>query len=274
MHIVHATDFSEASEVAFAHALALALVHEARLTLVHVGPLRGDRFDWSRFPGVRPRLAAWGLLREGADKRDVARELGIEVEKVVFDGRHPAGTLINRIDTEVPDLLVLARRASHHGFERLRGSISQAVTRAALVPTLVVPDGARGFVGLADGSLHLRRALVAVDREPDPRPAIARAAGLLGLLAGAGSEVELFHVGTAADMPDIADAELPNARLRRLAREGVPADEIAGRAAEIDADLLVLANAGRSGFKDALAGSVTERVLARTATALLAVPAR
>jgi len=273
MHIIHATDFSEASDVAFAHALALALVHEAQLTLVHVGRLDRDGFDWRRFPGVRPRLAAWGLLREGADKREVARELGIEVEKVVIDGRDPRRTLVKHLDAEAPDLMVLAHHPSQGGLDRVRRSVSQAVARAARVPTLVVPEGARGFVALADGGLHLERVLVGVDREPDPRPAVARAARLLGLLATPGTEVELFHVGDAADLPAIAEADLPGARLSRLARPGVPDAEIAARAAETDADLVVLATAGRGGVMDALTGSVTERVLARATTPLLAVPA-
>ena len=273
MHIVHATDFSAASDVAFAHALALALVHEARLTLVHVGRIDRDGFDWSRFPGVRPRLAAWGLLREGADKRDVARELGIEVEKVVFDGRDPVRTLVDQVDADIPDVLVLAHHPAPRAFDRLRRSVSQTVARAALVPTLVVPEGARGFVALADGGLHLQRVLVGVDREPDPRPAVAGAARLLGLLATPGTEVELFHVGDAADMPEIPDADLPGARLGRLVRPGVPDAEIAARATETAADLVVLASAGRTGVVDALTGSVTARVLARTTTPLLAVPA-
>jgi nucleotide-binding universal stress UspA family protein len=85
--------------------------------------------------------------------------------------------------------------------------------------------------------------------------------------------VELFHVGEAADMPEIPDADLPGARLARLARPGVPDAEIAARATETDADLVVLASAGREGVMDALTGSVTARVLARTTTPLLAVPA-
>lgn len=58
--------------------------------------------------------------------------------------------------------------------------------------------------------------------------------------------MELFHVGDAAALPEIADADLPGARLSRRARPGVPDAEIAARAAETDADLVVLATAGRS----------------------------
>lgn len=273
MRIIHATDFSTASEVAFAHALALALVHEAELTLLHVGTVEGDAFDWRRFPGVRPRLAAWGLLREGADKHAVAAELGVEVRKAVFDGRDPVRTLFERIDADAPDLLVLASRGPQRQWELLRRSVSEALARAAVVPTLVVPEGARGFVSFADGGLHLARVLVGVDREPDPRGAVARAAALVGGLADDGVEVELCHVGAEGDAPDIADAELPGARLRRLTRTGEPGEVIAARAREIEADLIVLATAGRAGVGDALRGSVTERVLARATAPLLAVPA-
>ena len=36
--ILHPSDFSEASEVAFAHALKAAFIARARLTLLHVSP--------------------------------------------------------------------------------------------------------------------------------------------------------------------------------------------------------------------------------------------
>lgn len=273
MHVIHATDFSEASEVAFAHALALALVHRARLTLLHVGRVPSGGIDWGRFPGVRPRLTAWGLLPEVADKRDVAARLGVEVEKLVFDGGNPTRTIVNQIDASLPDFLVLAHRGRGAGLGPMRRSVSQAIARAALVPTLVVPDGVRGFVALEDGSLRLERVLVAVDTDPDPRAAIARAARLIGDLAADGSAVELLHLGAEADAPAIPDEDLPRAKVTRASRAGDPAAEIATRATEIDADLVVLATAGRSGLGDALHGSVTERVLARTTTPVLAVPA-
>ena len=52
--IVHPTDFSAASERAFAHALGVAILRRASLTILHVGS--ESQTDWSRFPGVRAML--------------------------------------------------------------------------------------------------------------------------------------------------------------------------------------------------------------------------
>jgi len=62
--VFHPTDFSEASQVAFAHALAIALYRKARLTLLHVAPDLAED-DWRGFPPVRATLERWGLLEEG-----------------------------------------------------------------------------------------------------------------------------------------------------------------------------------------------------------------
>jgi nucleotide-binding universal stress UspA family protein len=272
-HVIHATDFSDASEVAFAHALVVALVHEADLTLLHTGSVGRGGVDWSKFPGVRPRLASWGILPEGADRKDVARELGVNVRKVAFEGRDPTRRILKTIDDKTPNFLVLGKRSGESGWEVVRRSVSEAVARAAVVPTLVIPDGSRGFVSLNDGSLHLDRVLICVDRKPDPRLAIARAASILRFLAPEGVEVELFHVGDDGAAPDVPDEDLPNVRLRRVSRSGDAAEEIVRRAKENDADLVVLATQGRTGITDALRGSVTERVLNRSASAVLAVPA-
>jgi len=52
--IFHPSDFSEASEVAFAHALKIALAARAKLTLLHVET--SPSADWQDFPGVRDTL--------------------------------------------------------------------------------------------------------------------------------------------------------------------------------------------------------------------------
>ena len=62
--IFHPSDFSEASELAFAHALAIALIGETELIIMHAR--RGEREDWSQFPAVRKTLARWQVLEPGS----------------------------------------------------------------------------------------------------------------------------------------------------------------------------------------------------------------
>jgi len=54
--IFHPTDLSEASFVAFVHALKIALLAQSELTILHAADDSGDRVSWKDFPGVRQTL--------------------------------------------------------------------------------------------------------------------------------------------------------------------------------------------------------------------------
>jgi hypothetical protein len=62
--IFHPSDFSEASEIAFAHALKIALVTGATFNMLHVD--QGVEAAWSDFPGVRCTLERWRLIPKGS----------------------------------------------------------------------------------------------------------------------------------------------------------------------------------------------------------------
>jgi hypothetical protein len=62
--IFHPSDFSKASELAFAHALAIALMRKTTLVIMHAR--RGKWEDWSQFPAIRKPLAEWQVLEEGS----------------------------------------------------------------------------------------------------------------------------------------------------------------------------------------------------------------
>ncbi|WP_081443462.1 universal stress protein [Haloterrigena turkmenica] len=60
------------------------------------------------------------------------------------------------------------------------------------------------------------------------------------------------------------DAEAYGLEAKGVVRTGVPAEEIADFAAEIDADMIVMGTAGRTGLEKRIVGSVTDTVV-RTA---------
>ena len=62
---LHPTDFSAASELAFAHALKLTLLASGELRILHVAPDAGPA-GWKNFPGVREALERWGVLPPGS----------------------------------------------------------------------------------------------------------------------------------------------------------------------------------------------------------------
>ena len=60
--ILHPTDFSDLSGVAFAHALRIALAARSKLHLLHVLP--HETGGALAFPHVRQLLVQWGLSEE------------------------------------------------------------------------------------------------------------------------------------------------------------------------------------------------------------------
>jgi len=100
-HVFHPSDFSQASEVAFAHALKLALAARAEFRIMHVAPKASD-VPWTDFPGVRALLARWGLLPEGSSREDVAK-LGINVEKILGFHSDPVASMLHALETHPTD---------------------------------------------------------------------------------------------------------------------------------------------------------------------------
>ncbi len=94
--IFHPSDFSEASEVAFAHALKIALVARAKLTVLHVEA--SPSTEWQEFPGVRDTLERWKLIPKGSPKSAVG-QLGIDVDKVIASSKDPVKACLGFLES-------------------------------------------------------------------------------------------------------------------------------------------------------------------------------
>ena len=114
--VLHPTDFSPASEAAFAHALAIALVRQTKLWILHAGANDGAA-EWQSFPAVRETLQRWGLLGPGAPREAVYNELHVRVAKVVTRSSDPVEATLEFLESHEPDLLVLATEG-REGFPR------------------------------------------------------------------------------------------------------------------------------------------------------------
>lgn len=255
--ILHPTDFSEASEVAFAHALAIALADKAKLTLIHA-ERDAAAPDWRRFPAVRRTLERWGCLAEGSPKAAVFDELSLRVRKVAVEGSDPGDAVLGYLEKHPEDLIVLTTEQS--GLPAfLEGSVARRVAREAGIDTLFVPEGVRGFVAPEDGTLSLRRILLPVADQPDSKPAVESAAWAAHWLGDGGVAIHVLHVGDA--LPALALPEGEGWSYETHLRSGDPVDEILAAARELDADLILMATDGREGFLDALHGSHAEQVV-------------
>jgi len=268
-NILHPSDFSEASEVAFVHALKLALVTGARLTLLHV--VEGQGTEWTDFPSVRATLVKWGLLPQGSPKSAV-HELGIQVRKVIETDADPAESVLHYLGRHGADLVVLAphRHAERVGW--LHHSVSEPILRNRGQMTLLVPAGVRGFVSVAEGSVSLRSMVIPITNQPRPQPAIAAAMQLAHDLKCPEGIFTLVHIGDEGTMPAVATPEFPGWQWQRETIPGGVVEGIVGTARRHHADLIVMGTDGRHGFLDALRGSHSERVLRHAPCPLLAVP--
>ena len=265
--IFHPSDFSKASELAFAHALAIALIRKTELVILHAG--RSDLGDWAQFPPVRKTLERWKVLAPGSPRSARFEKLAIRVTKVSSRG-NPVQASLKYIQAQKPDLVVLATRGRYGLPLWLKPSVSQAIARRTQAMTLFVPRGCRGIVS-TDGIIRLHRILLPVDYQPSAEEAVIRAVRAAESLGDKKVEIVKFHVGNGA-FPRINRPRSQTCTWTEKRGKGEVAAAILD-AAETDVDLIVMATAGRHGVVDAMRGSVTERVIRGAPCPVLAVPA-
>lgn len=266
--IFHPSDFSKASELAFAHALAIALIRKTELVILHAG--HGDLDDWAQFPPVRKTLERWQVLTPGSPRSAVYEKLAVRVTKMVRSNSNPVRASLEYIQVQKPDLVVLATRGRHGLPLWLKPSIAQAIARRSQSMTLFVPRGCRGIVSM-DGIIRLRRILLPVDYQPSAQEAVIRAVRAAETLGDKSVEIVKFHVGDGA-FPLMHRPRSQACTWTEIRGKGEVAAAILG-AAESDVDLIVMTTEGRQGIVDAMRGSVTERVVRGAPCPVLAVPA-
>jgi nucleotide-binding universal stress UspA family protein len=271
--VLHPTDFSESSQLAFAHALRMALSGRTKMYVLHAGPEASDEPDWSMFPAVRRTLVDWGLLEQGSSPRAVFDDLGVRLAKFRVHDRDAVRAMLRFLDEHPSDIIVLATHG-REGLPRwLYGSVAEPVARGARTDTLFIPQGVRGFVAPENGTVTLRRILLPVDRRPWPGHALNAAARMARLFADGRVALELLYVGDAGDMPSLQIDQASWSTVERTIRSGDVVAQILAAAEQGAADLIVMATEGHQGFLDAIRGSTTERVLRQAPCPLLAVPA-
>lgn len=269
--ILHPTDFSASSQMAFEHALKIALANRSHLNIAHVEKDIGKGPGWLEFPHTRKTLERWGLLSEDSSRSAVGEQLGIHVKKVDRISKKPLESIVRFLEQECTDLIVLSTEG-REGLPRwIQPSFSEALLRQSLVATLFVPAHARGFISHKNGGVSLSRMLIATDNKPSPDVGIELACGLANCLNVRSPSAEALYIGDPAQLP-ILRSGTP-LMFKQQVRSGNPVDEILRRADEMGADLIVTITEGHHGFLDALRGSTTEQIVRRAPCPVLAVPA-
>lgn len=265
--VLHPTDFSESSTVAFHHALKVTLLTKSKLNILSVA---AEGTEWEDFPGIRETLERWQVLPKGSPRSAVTK-LGIDPRKIVAKDKDPFTAVLRFLKMKPVDLIVLATNQHQGRVSWLGKSVAQPVARRASEMTLFLPNGSDGFVA-EDGSVSLQRILIAVAKTPRPQPAVEASCRLVAGLKCPQGSFTLLHVGQSG-MPRIRRPEVPGWEWKQELRAGDVIQTIIDTANEIDADLVVMATDGRSGFLEGLRGSHSERVLRQTGVPLLTVPA-
>jgi len=268
--VLHPTDFSEGSRVAFHHALKAAILAKSKLTLFNVSAEGAG--DWADFPGVRETLERWGLLPPGSPRSAVGQQLGIAARKIFKHDDDPVDAVLQYLKDNQTDLIVLATHQRDGRVRWLGKSVSQPVAKRAEEMTLFIPNSSEGFVSADDGSVSLGKVLIPIAGTPRPLPAVEAAARLVSRMECPQGTFVLMHVGQSDTTPAVRCPEVEGWDWQKELRSGDVIQSIVDTAKEIDADLIVMATDGRNGFLDGLRGSHSERVLRSTATPLLTVP--
>jgi nucleotide-binding universal stress UspA family protein len=276
MRIVHPSDFSQSSRVAFCHALKIAIESGAELEIVHVQRHRiGHEKDvhWSDFPGIRATLERWKILPAGARVDEVAKT-GLRVRKILHAESDPLDALARYCEKHPPDLLVLAT-GQREGLSRwIHKAVAEPLARRSRAMTLFVPAQGRGFVSPANGAVALRRILIPVDHRPHAQAALEEAFFFASGFVRRGVIFKLLHVGTDDGMPSLYLPHRPGWAWEERLVPGDPVERILKEAADWSPDLIVMATQGHLDFLDALRGSTAEQVLRGAPCAVLAVPAK
>jgi nucleotide-binding universal stress UspA family protein len=270
--ILHPTDLSEVSGLAFAHALAISLATKSKLHLLHVSP--HDARAVAGFPVVRPILAQWGASEADDTPWAIATKLGIEVCNTHIKRQEPVQGILSYLQQVACDLMVLATHGGDGFHHWLRGSVSEVASRHSLIPTLFITSGARGFVDPITGDVSIRRILVPIDLSPTPGEAIKTVHHITKLLIGSAHyTVHLLHVGRSE--PTMRVTTMDRSPFRGvILRSGNVPKTIVDAAIEFDVDLIAMPTAGRHGILDALRGSTTERVIRHAPCPVFAIPSK
>jgi len=270
-NIFHPTDFSEASNVAFRHAMRMTLVTRGSLEILHVAP-KGKAIGWSEYPHVRETLHKWGLLHEGFTIEDLTRKTGIKVRKSRAEGSNVVEATSQHIARHPVDMMVLSTEGRSGLAEIISPSVSTALAAAISRPTLFFREGVKGFVS-PDGRLEGVNILIAVDDDPDPQLPFDYLPELSRLVGAQIRKVVSLHCGSALRNRPVAPASMDMTVFEHIDSDGDAVDTINAKAAEMQADIIIVTTAGPSSIRETLLGSTTRNIIRSAPCAVLSLPA-
>jgi nucleotide-binding universal stress UspA family protein len=230
------TDFSEASDEAFAHALALALAYKHHLYLLHVKNPGGEPV-WSSFPHVRQTLARWGVIDADTAQSELEAKLGIKVAKVEIESEDIPGGILDFILKHPTNVIVMATRGREGLNRLLYGSKAEEIFhRTQVLPAIFIGPEARGFVDKSNGQIRLERILIPVAHNPSPISSLRSLTNLLTPLGISSSAFRFMHVGDSERGQPLSPIQVV---------QGPVEETILRIAHDYHADMIAMPTAGR-----------------------------
>ena len=262
--ILVAVDGSESSLHALRESFKLATKEQSWITVVSVvPPYRGD-LAMTAITNIQQAIREpYEKALSEAEKMAKAERMLIRTVCVEGD---PYEGIVDHAESEKCDVIILGKKSTGMLERVLMGSVTAKVIGYTLCRVLVIPKDAHltfeKILIATDGSMHSEFA------SQEAIDIAKRCRGILIVLSATKKEEDIPAAKKNVDMVKKL-AEKEGVEVETLIRKGVPHEVIVTTAAQKDAGLIVLGSHGRTGITKLLMGSVTERVIGNTRTAVL-----
>ncbi|MEW6108041.1 MAG: universal stress protein [Nitrospirota bacterium] len=264
--ILLATDRSRFSEGAIREALSLSRRCSSKLIAISVVKTNLE-FEMN-MPQVIDQDEA-EAMRHLETVRTKALEDGIDCEIITLRGEETYQEIVSAAGKDQADIIIMGRHGRTGLLRLMMGSVTAKVIGHAPCNILVVPP---------DAKVDCKQILIATDGSKYSETAAREAIGIAKR-----SDNSLVAVSVASSDIEIASAKVNVAKVEALATEegikiegltptGKPYEAIVETAKQKNTDLIVLGSRGRTGLERLLMGSVAERVIGHTETAVLVAP--
>ena len=260
-----ATDGSEYSESAIKEAINLAKICSSKLFAVSIITTNLE------FPTVVPQV----VEKEEKEAREHlesiksrAAKVGVDCEIIIHRSEEPFQDIVNDAARNKVDMIIIGTHG-RTGLKRLMmGSVTAKVIGHAPCKVMVIPKDAR---------LTFEKILIATDGSVYSELASREA---ISIAKRTGSDLIALSVAKKDENLPVAKesvnavkelAEREGVKVETLTLKGEPYETIVKTAEQRNAGLIVVGSHGRTGVERLLMGSVTERVIGHSRTALLVV---
>jgi nucleotide-binding universal stress UspA family protein len=281
------TDFSDQAYEALLAAADLARDYSAELLVAHVveslPPLLGGGND----PVAQFQERCRQKEKEGKERLEQLINKGkpadIQVSTLIKIG-HPAIQVLDWAEEYGVDLIVIATHGQTGWRRALLGSVTERIIKLTTRPVWIIQPKPPARSSAERAFMKLRKILCPTDFSESAGEALKSAASLAGDYS---AELLVAHVVESpsgpGSVPTMEAAAIKNleavsermisakVQVRHLVKSGQPAVQIVDLAEKNDADLIVIATHGLTGWRRALLGSVTDRVIRQTTKPMLVI---